>query len=127
VEQVYENHATPQGKAALAVISACGKAFFEALSARDFLECAAIMDKNFQAQKRLAPASSNEYLEELYSFAKQNGACGGKICGAGGGGAFIFYCKDPSALATVLKKRFVDCFEIDFDIEYSDIKKLNNW
>ena len=127
VEQVYENHTTPQGKAALAVISACGKAFFEALSARDFLGCAAIMDKNFQAQKRLAPASSNEYIEELYSFAKQNGAYGGKICGAGGGGAFIFYCKDPSDLATVLKKRFVDCFEIDFDVEYSDIKKLNNW
>ncbi|HAJ78911.1 MAG TPA: hypothetical protein DCO75_04000 [Fibrobacteres bacterium] len=126
VEQVYNNHATPQGKAALAVISGCGKKFYEALLRSDFTGCAATMDENFQAQKRLAPASSNEYIEEIYSFAKQNGAYGGKICGAGGGGAFIFYCKDPCALKTALKKRFVDCFEIDFEIEYDDIKKLNN-
>jgi rfaE bifunctional protein nucleotidyltransferase chain/domain len=127
VEQVYQNHATAQGEEALSVITACGKEFYGALLARDFMACAAIMDKNFQAQKRLAPATSNDYLEELYSCAKQNGAYGGKICGAGGGGAFIFYCKDRLALITALKKRFVDCFEIDFDIEYSDIKKLNNW
>jgi D-glycero-alpha-D-manno-heptose-7-phosphate kinase len=127
VEQVYKNHTTPEGKAALTEISACGKEFYEALYERDFIQCASIMDKNFQAQKRLAPTSSNEYLEELYSFAKQNGAYGGKICGAGGGGAFIFYCKDPPALTAVLKKRFVNCFEIDFEIEYSDIKKLNHW
>jgi cytidyltransferase-like protein len=127
VEQVYQNHATPQGRAALVKIAECGKAFYDALVARDFIQCAAIMDKNFQAQKLLAPATSNEYIDELYSFAKLNGAYGGKICGAGGGGAFIFYCEEVSALKTVLKKRFVDCFEIDFEIEYSDIKKLNNW
>jgi galactokinase/mevalonate kinase-like predicted kinase len=75
------------------------------------------MEANFEAQKELAPASSNEYLDSNYAFAKQNGAYSGKICGAGGGSAVIFYCKDPVSLKIALKKEFIDCFEIDFDFE----------
>ena len=125
VEQVYQNHKTPEGKAALEEISAYGKAFYESLIKSDFLGCAAIMEKNFEAQKKLAPATSNEHLDEMYAFAKKNGAYGGKICGAGGGGAFVFYCKDTIGLKNAMKKQFVDCFEIDFDFEYKNIKGLN--
>jgi cytidyltransferase-like protein len=125
VEQVYLNHATPVGKAALDKISAYGKQFYEALEKADFIACAKIMDANFTAQKELAPASSNEFLDNIYSFALKNGAYGGKICGAGGGGAFIFYCEDPESLKRALKKNFIDCFEIDFEFEYKNIKELN--
>lgn len=125
VEQVYQNYQTPSGRAALDEISACGKAFHEAFVNRKFMDCAAIMEKNFQAQKILAPATSNEYLDDMYQFARKNGAYGGKICGAGGGGAFVFYCEDPAALKRALKKQFIDCFEIDFEIEHKNIKELN--
>jgi len=125
VEQVYQNHDTAEGKSALQTINECGKAFFEAFAKGDFLECAAVMEANFVAQKKLASASSNEYLDEMYAFAKKHGAYGGKICGAGGGGAFVFYCDDPVALGLALKKQFVDCFEIDFEFEYKSIKELN--
>jgi cytidyltransferase-like protein len=125
VEQVYQNHETAAGKEALATINACGKAFGAALAKKDFIRCAAIMEENFVAQKKLASASSNEYLDEMYTFAKAHGAHGGKICGAGGGGAFVFYCDDPKALGLSLKKQFVDCFEIDFEFEYKSIKDLN--
>jgi len=125
VEQVYQRHATPEGKAALETISSCGKAFFEALLLKDYVRCAAIMEKNFYAQKQLAPATSNESIDAMYACAKEHGDDGGKICGAGGGGAFIFYCEDPLRLKTALKERFVDCFEIDFEFEYKSIKELN--
>jgi cytidyltransferase-like protein len=125
VEQVYQNHATPIGKAALDKISDYGKIFFETLSKKDFIASAEIMEANFNAQKELASATSNEYLDSIYNFAKKNGAYGGKICGAGGGGAFIFYCKDASSLKRALKKQFIDCFEIDFEFEYKNIKELN--
>jgi cytidyltransferase-like protein len=125
VEQVYQNHNTPEGEAALEKISNCGKVFYEKLIQRDFIGCAAVMEENFEAQKILAPATSNEYLDKMYNFAKKNGAFGGKICGAGGGGAFVFYCEDPISLKRALKKDFVDCFEIDFDFEYKNIKELN--
>ncbi len=127
VEQVYKNYNSNEGIKALEIISNCGKAFYEALQKEDFIGCAKVMDENFLAQKILAPATSNEYLDEMYSYAKENGAFGGKICGAGGGGAFIFYCREPENLKRALKKKFVDCFEIDFDFEYKNIKELNTF
>jgi cytidyltransferase-like protein len=125
VEQVYQNHSTPAGTEALAKISSLGKQFYAAISAANYQSCAEIMEANFMAQKELAPATSNEYLDEMYLFALKNGAYGGKICGAGGGGAFVFYCKDPSFLKRAMKKKFIDCFEIDFEFEYKNIKELN--
>jgi D-glycero-alpha-D-manno-heptose-7-phosphate kinase len=125
VEQVYQNHATPEGMAALEKISGYGKLFYETLSKKDFIGCAKIMESNFKAQKELASGTSNEYLDRIYEFAIENGAYGGKICGAGGGGAFVFYCKDTGLLKRALKKQFIDCFEIDFEFEYKNIKELN--
>ncbi len=125
VQQVYKNHATPEGKAALETISNCGRMFYEALANGNFLRCAAIMEENFSAQIRLAPATSTGRIDEMYAYAKENGAHGGKICGAGGGGALIFYCSNPFLLIKALQDRFVDCFEINFDFEYRSIKQLN--
>lgn len=125
VEQVYQNYKTENGQTALKKLAECGLAFHKAMEKRDFKRCAKIMTENFEAQKLLAPASTTEKLDDMFAFALQNGAIGGKICGAGGGGAFVFYCKNPKELTKSLKKEFVDCFEIDFDFEYKSIKKLN--
>ena len=34
---------------------------------------------------------SNDHLDDIYNGALANGALGGKLLGAGGGGYFIFY------------------------------------
>lgn len=125
VEQVYMNYKTPSGQKALEKLSRLGYEFSRALEIKDFIRCAQIMEENFEAQIQLASASTNEHLDNIYNYAKKNGAVGGKIAGAGGGGAFIFYCTDPEYLKNKLKKEFVDCFEIDFDFHYKDIKSLN--
>jgi cytidyltransferase-like protein len=125
VEQVYQNYSTLAGKDALRKLSQYGLQFHETLMSADLRAAADIMEANFKAQKQLAPASSNEHLDEIYQCAKANGAYSGKICGAGGGGAFVFYCEDPTAVKLAIKKKFVDCFEIDFDFELKNIKELN--
>ena len=125
VEQVYQNHKTPSGRNALEKLARYGKEFALALEKGEFMQCASIMEKNFEAQIQLASASTSETLDRMYDFAKKNGLIGGKIAGAGGAGAFIFYCKDPESLKNAMKKEFVDCFEIDFDFHYKDIKLLN--
>ena len=126
VEEVYQNHNSESGREALELLAKYGKDFARALKKGDFLKCAGIMEKNFRAQIQLASASSNELLDEMYDHAKANGAHGGKIAGAGGGGAFIFYCEDPGKLISAMKERFVDCFEINFDFHFEDIKTLNH-
>lgn len=125
VEQVYQNHYTPGGKNALEKLAYYGLEFALTLQKGKLTECARIMEKNFEAQIQLASASTNAKLDAMYAFAKKNGAIGGKIAGAGGGGAFLFSCEDPNHLKNAMKKEFVECFEIDFDFHYKDIKKLN--
>ncbi len=126
VEDVYKNYNTSNGIEALKELAVCGKAFAIALSNDNYDECAEIMNRNFKAQKKLAASTSNEHLEEIYQFALNNGALGGKICGAGGGGAFVFYCKsDKKELLLKIKKKFSDCFELSFELEKRNIKELN--
>jgi cytidyltransferase-like protein len=125
VEEVYKNYNTPQGSEALEKLAAYGLEFAQMLAREEFGMCARIMEQNFEAQKQLASSTTNEGLDSIYNYAKKHGALGGKIAGAGGGGAFIFYSNNPDELKNALKKEFVDCFEIDFDFHYEDIKSLN--
>ena len=125
VEEVYKNYKTPAGQDAIETLTKCGLDFAMALQKSNLSECGKIMELNWEAQKQLAPSSSTDKLDEMFNFAKNNGASGGKLCGAGGGGAFLFYSVDTESLKKAMKQRFVDCFEIDFEFEYRNIKELN--
>lgn len=51
-----------------------------------------ILDFGFQQKRQMAHNISNSKIDEIYEAAKNAGATGGKISGAGGGGFMIFYC-----------------------------------
>lgn len=51
-----------------------------------------ILDYGWNNKKQLAPGITNPMIDELYQLAISNGASGGKISGAGGGGFILFYC-----------------------------------
>jgi D-glycero-alpha-D-manno-heptose-7-phosphate kinase len=53
-----------------------------------------IFDEGFVYKKHMARNISNELLDNVYEVAKQAGATGGRISGAGGGGFMLFYCPD---------------------------------
>lgn len=125
VEEVYRNYKTANGEQAITELIACGQEFAQFLEKEEFDRCAQIIERNWEAQKLLAPSSTTPKLDEMYAHAKANGALGGKLCGAGGGGAFLFYTHDVDLLKKAMKTRFVDAFEIDFEFEYRSIKELN--
>ena len=50
-----------------------------------------LLGEAWQIKRRLAPKVSRPDLDELYEYALKHGALGGKLCGAGGGGFFLFY------------------------------------
>lgn len=126
VEEVYRNYKTASGQQAIEALTRCGRGFAMSLMEQDFDRCAEIISENWEAQKALAPSSSNDKLDMMYTFAMDHGAKGGKLCGAGGGGAFLFVADNPEQLKKNMKKQFVGCFEVDFEFEYRNIKKLNN-
>lgn len=51
-----------------------------------------ILNEGWQKKRELAGSISNSRIDELYNCALANGAVGGKLLGAGGGGFLLFYC-----------------------------------
>ena len=51
-----------------------------------------ILDFGWEFKKQMADGITNPMIDEIYEAAKANGASGGKISGAGGGGFIFFYC-----------------------------------
>lgn len=64
----------------------------EALLKGKLHEFGQILDYGYQQKKKMAEGISNSLMEEIYETAKNAGATGGKISGAGGGGFMTFYC-----------------------------------
>lgn len=50
-----------------------------------------LLHENWLDKKTLAIDLSNEYIDNIYNLATKNGAIGGKLLGAGGGGFMLFY------------------------------------
>lgn len=65
-----------------------------------------ILDFGWQNKKMMADGISNDMIDQIYETAKINGATGGKISGAGGGGFMIFYCPNNTRIKVIesLKK-----------------------
>jgi D-glycero-alpha-D-manno-heptose-7-phosphate kinase len=51
-----------------------------------------ILDFGWRYKKQMAGGITNALLDDIYEAAKQAGASGGKVSGAGGGGFMFFYC-----------------------------------
>lgn len=62
--------------------------------AGDWHGCLSFVGKSWEIKKRTSPHVSNPALDAIYDEVIAAGAHGGKICGMGGGGHFLFYCPD---------------------------------
>jgi D-glycero-alpha-D-manno-heptose-7-phosphate kinase len=49
---------------------------------------------HWETKKKRSSAISSPIIDECYETAMKNGALGGKLIGAGGGGFLMFYCKN---------------------------------
>lgn len=73
-----------------------------------------ILDEGWRRKRELASSISDNYIDDLYECAIQNGAVGGKLLGAGGGGFFLFYCekdKQPQLKEALKLEEFEFKFE----------------
>jgi D-glycero-alpha-D-manno-heptose-7-phosphate kinase len=64
----------------------------EALLRGKLDEIGNILDYGWKFKKQMATGITNAGIDKIYNTAKENGATGGKISGAGGGGYMFFYC-----------------------------------
>ncbi len=84
----------------LAAIKALAEAMRDALLAGDLATFAEGLHEGWEQKRRLASGIATPRLDELYQVARDAGAAGGKVPGAGGGG-FLLFCAPADALPRV--------------------------
>ena len=73
--------------------------------------------KHWQYKKKLSSNMSNSFIDKIYSFGIKNGAIGGKIIGAGGGGFLLFIVNPKNR--KLLKKKFKKFKLKEFDWKFN--------
>jgi D-glycero-alpha-D-manno-heptose-7-phosphate kinase len=82
-----------------------------------------LLDDAWQAKKRVSQRISSPRIDHLYEAAREHGALGGKITGAGGGGFLLLYsesaCQD--AVRTAMEREGVQEMAFTFDTQGAQV------
>jgi D-glycero-alpha-D-manno-heptose-7-phosphate kinase len=88
-----------------------------ALETGNLHEFARLMDVHWQRKKQRSGGMSNPKINEWYDLALANGALGGKLIGAGGGGFLMFYAEDKTKLRHAMTRAGLKEVRFRFDFE----------
>jgi D-glycero-alpha-D-manno-heptose-7-phosphate kinase len=88
-----------------------------ALESDNLHEFARLMDVHWQRKKERSGGMSNPKINEWYDLAMANGALGGKLIGAGGGGFLMFYAEEKNRLRHAVRKDGLTEVRFRFDFE----------
>jgi D-glycero-alpha-D-manno-heptose-7-phosphate kinase len=89
----------------------------EALESGDLVRFGQLMHEHWEHKRRRSGAISNPQIDKWYSLAMSNGAVGGKLVGAGGGGFLMFYASDRSRLRQAMSDAGLEEVRFRFDFE----------
>jgi len=105
---------------ALLALKQYGKAMRDAIVGSDFGGIKHVLNENWTQQKRLHASVTNPDVDAIFDLAMRSGATAGKACGAGGGGALVFYASsdgDAITLRRALANSGVGVIDAAFDFE----------
>jgi D-glycero-alpha-D-manno-heptose-7-phosphate kinase len=88
-------------------------------------EFAMLMDVHWQRKKARSSGMSNAQINEWYDHAMANGALGGKLIGAGGGGFLMFYAGDKKRLRHAMREKGLQEVRFRFDFEGTKVVAQN--
>jgi D-glycero-alpha-D-manno-heptose-7-phosphate kinase len=94
-----------------------GRESREALEAGDLSRFAELMNVHWEHKKRRSSNMSNDQIDWGYRLARDNGALGGKLIGAGGGGFLMFYAEDKVRLRRAMREAGLPEVRFRFDFE----------
>jgi D-glycero-alpha-D-manno-heptose-7-phosphate kinase len=98
-----------------------GRKSLEALEAGNLRGFAELMNVHWEHKRNRTKGMSNDCIDVWYNAARQNGALGGKLIGAGGGGFLLFYTEDRSRLRHAMNTCGVREARFRFDYEGTKI------
>ena len=84
-----------------------------------------LLHVHWEIKKKRSQKMSDPFIDECYEVARRNGATGGKLVGAGGGGFFMFYCKNYNharpKLIEAMQKMGLKWERFSFDLDGAKI------
>ena len=89
----------------------------EALESGDMILFGELMNEHWEHKKCRSAGMSNPQIDDWYDLAKKNGAIGGKLVGAGGGGFLMFMAQDRNKLRHTMAAKGLEEVRFRFDFE----------
>ena len=81
------------------------------------MDFGALMHEHWEHKKRRSGGMSNAQIDQWYDLGMKNGAVGGKLVGAGGGGFLLFYANDRNKLRHAMAAAGLEEVRFAFDFE----------
>jgi D-glycero-alpha-D-manno-heptose-7-phosphate kinase len=100
-------------------IKAMAQTTIDILRAGDLAAFGELLHESWEAKKRLASGITNAKIDDWYAVARANGAIGGKITGAGGGGFLMLYCEESRQEAVTRALESKGLTRMDFHFDHS--------
>lgn len=105
----------------LHLIKALGQNIKEALEQGDGLGFGELMHEHWEYKKQRSLNMSSDQINSWYELGIKNGAVGGKLVGAGGGGFLMFYAADRNQLRHTMRQASLEEVRFNFDFEGTKI------
>jgi D-glycero-alpha-D-manno-heptose-7-phosphate kinase len=93
----------------------------EALESGRTSQFGELLHEHWEHKKQRSGGMSNPNIDRWYDVGMKNGAVGGKLVGAGGGGFLMFYANDRNKLRHAMKKEGLEEVRFGFDFEGTKI------
>jgi D-glycero-alpha-D-manno-heptose-7-phosphate kinase len=93
----------------------------ETLEGGDLRAFGELMHEHWEHKRARSQGMSNSRIDELYELGRKNGAIGGKLIGAGGGGFLLFYTESKRQLREAMEQAGVEELRFRFDFEGTKI------
>jgi D-glycero-alpha-D-manno-heptose-7-phosphate kinase len=85
-----------------------------------------LLNEGWRAKRQISSKISTPHIDELYTIALEQGALGGKITGAGGGGFLLLYCEPAHQLAVRNAMRKQSIQEMTFAVDTQGAQAIVN-
>ena len=102
-----------------------GHRSLDCLQGGDLRGFAHLMDLHWQRKRARSSGMSNDAINRWYDVAMGNGALGGKLIGAGGGGFLMFYAEDRLSLRRAMAAQGLQEVRFRFDFEGAKVVVQN--
>lgn len=106
----------------LHTIKSLGEESKQALESDNLETFGELMNTHWIFKKMQNPNMTNPLVDDCYQMALRNGAIGGKLVGAGGGGFLMFYASDPIKLRETMTRQGLS--ELEFEFDYSGTRQV---